>query len=57
MIEMIINRIPYDIEERVCKTLIKRSNYSCVNLIIILIVFLILIYISYRFLRSSNTIG
>lgn len=54
MIEMIINRIPYDIEEQVCRTIIKGSNYSFLNVIIICIVSLILIYFSYRFLRISQ---
>ena len=41
MIEMIINRIPYDIEEQICKTIIKSSNYNVFNVIIICIVSLI----------------
>ena len=54
MIEMIINRIPYDIEEQICKTIIKSSNYNVFNVIIICIVSLILIYFSYKFLRISQ---
>lgn len=57
MIEMIINRIPYDIEEQICKTIIKSSNYNVFNVIIICIVSLILIYFCtgfYAFLSFLN---
>jgi len=50
MIEMIINRIPYDIEDHVCETIIKKSNYNVFNLIIICS--LSLIYLLYIFIHS-----
>lgn len=52
MIEMVIKRIPYDIEKEVCKKIIKKSNYT--SFIIICIVSLILIYFLYKFLRISQ---
>ena len=47
MIEMVIKRIPYDIETEVCKQIIKKSNNSLYLFILLLIIVIILFLIKY----------